>query len=254
MFVLEDPGVGVVDETACRPEARAGLMSDLGLLPIIQVVWGASSYLAQTCAVGVGIFLGGNFDGGEVGRSPERPSLSACSAWLPLVMRMRRWREARIGQGLGDAGEQLDLLVGDGLRRSSTMRSCFSGGDGRQMKALEAGDQRAAEAGEAVAVGEDGFALDFVELLADLLGGVFVVVEVGDEGGDGALEVDVVFPEGVVGVDEQGLAGGKSGGGWSLGHGDFVSGFKVTKALAICGSLGGRDSPRRTRRTEGDCL
>jgi hypothetical protein len=31
------------------------------------------------------------------------------------------------------------------------------------------------------------------------------VVEIGDEAGDGALEVDVVFPKSVVGVDEQGL-------------------------------------------------
>jgi hypothetical protein len=36
---------------------------------------------------------------------------------------------------------------------------------------------------------------------------VDAVIEVGDEAGDGALEVDVVFPEGVVGVDEQGLPG-----------------------------------------------
>ena len=31
------------------------------------------------------------------------------------------------------------------------------------------------------------------------------------EGRDGAFEVDVVFPEGVVGVDEKGLAGGERG-------------------------------------------
>ena len=67
------------------------------------------------------------------------------------------------------------------------------------------------EAGEAVAVGEDGFALDGVEGLADFGGGVLVVVEIADERGDGALEVDVVFPEGVVGVDEEGLAGGELG-------------------------------------------
>ena len=36
-----------------------------------------------------------------------------------------------------------------------------------------------------------------------------MVVQEGDEVGDGALEVDVVFPERVVGVDEQVLAGGK---------------------------------------------
>jgi hypothetical protein len=60
-------------------------------------------------------------------------------------------------------------------------------------------------------VGEDGLALDLVELEADLVGGIFVVIEAGDEGGDGALEVDVVFPEGVVGVEEQGLSREGSG-------------------------------------------
>ena len=64
-------------------------------------------------------------------------------------------------------------------------------------------------------MGQDGFALDSVEGQAHLGGGVLVVVEVADEGGDGALEVDVVFPQRVVGVDEQGLAGRE------LGHGDY---------------------------------
>jgi hypothetical protein len=33
------------------------------------------------------------------------------------------------------------------------------------------------------------------------------MIQKGDEMRDGALEVDVIFPERVVGVDEQGLAG-----------------------------------------------
>ena len=60
-------------------------------------------------------------------------------------------------------------------------------------------------------MGEDGFALDGVEGLADFGRRVFVVIQIADEGGDGALEVDVVFPEGVVGVDEEGLAGRELG-------------------------------------------
>ncbi len=42
-------------------------------------------------------------------------------------------------------------------------------------------------------------------MLADLFRGVNAVVEVGDKGGDGAFEVDVVLPQGVIGVDEEGL-------------------------------------------------
>jgi hypothetical protein len=46
------------------------------------------------------------------------------------------------------------------------------------------------------------------------------VIEVGDEAGDGALEVDVVLPEGVVGVDEQGLVGRSADGlAWELSSG-----------------------------------
>ena len=58
---------------------------------------------------------------------------------------------------------------------------------------------------------EDGFAFHGVEGFADLRGRVLLVVQIADEGGDGALEVDVVLPQRVVGVDQQGLAGGEGG-------------------------------------------
>ena len=54
-----------------------------------------------------------------------------------------------------------------------------------------------------------------------------MVIEVADEGGDGALEVDVVFPERVVGVDEQGLA-------WrEAGHGSMVKAASVVNLKFI---------------------
>jgi len=55
------------------------------------------------------------------------------------------------------------------------------------------------------------FALDLVEFFPDLLSRVLLVVHVGDKGGDGALEVNVVFPKGVVGIDQEGLAGREMG-------------------------------------------
>ncbi len=61
-------------------------------------------------------------------------------------------------------------------------------------------------------MGEDGGVLDAVEMAADLFCGVDAVIEVGDEAGDRALEVDVVLPEGVVGVDQQGLVDGDGAG------------------------------------------
>ena len=43
-------------------------------------------------------------------------------------------------------------------------------------------------------MGEDSGVLNLVEVAADLFGGVDAMVEVGDEAGDRALEVDVVLP------------------------------------------------------------
>ena len=63
------------------------------------------------------------------------------------------------------------------------------------------------EAVQAVAVLHDAFALDVVEHFAHLLGRKFVMIQKRDEARDRALEVDVVFPERVVGVDEEGLGG-----------------------------------------------
>ncbi len=57
-----------------------------------------------------------------------------------------------------------------------------------------------------IAVGENSRVFDAVEMAADLLGGVDAVIEVRDEAGDRALEVDVVLPQSVVGVDQQSLA------------------------------------------------
>jgi len=49
----------------------------------------------------------------------------------------------------------------------------------------------------------DGGTLAEVEVLANFFVGVDTMIEIGDEGGDGALKVDVVLPERVVGVEEK---------------------------------------------------
>ena len=61
---------------------------------------------------------------------------------------------------------------------------------------------------KSVAVGTDGVVLDLIEMASHLFGSVDAMIEIGDEARDRALEVDVVLPEGVVGVDEKGLVGG----------------------------------------------
>ena len=66
-------------------------------------------------------------------------------------------------------------------------------------------DQRMRETVQPVAVFHDAFALHVVEHFAHLLGRELVVIQKRDKARDRALEVDVVLPERVVGVDEEGL-------------------------------------------------
>jgi hypothetical protein len=61
---------------------------------------------------------------------------------------------------------------------------------------------------KSVAVGTDGVVLDLIEMASHLFGCVDAMIEVGDETGNRTFEVDVVLPESVVGVDEEGLVGG----------------------------------------------
>jgi hypothetical protein len=101
-------------------------------------------------------------------------------------------------------------MVGDGLGEAYDAGVLF-GSDGGVGQLLKAGDERAAEALETVAVGGDGGVLAEVEVLADLFSSMDAVVEVGDERGDGLLEVDIVLPERVIGVYKEGLTGCKAG-------------------------------------------
>src|SRR5260370_12559549 len=61
------------------------------------------------------------------------------------------------------------------------------------------------EAVQAVAVLDDGFSLHVVQHQANHLGRVLAMVEERYKLGDRPLEIDVVFPECVIGIDEQSL-------------------------------------------------
>jgi len=112
---------------------------------------------------------------------------------------------AEVGECRVDVRQKLDLLIGDGLGEAFDAPVLLVGKRGVS-QLFEAGDQRTAKAVQAIAVGENSIVLDTVEVFADLFCGVDAVIKVRDEAGDRALKVDVVFPESVVGVDQQCLA------------------------------------------------
>jgi len=195
------------------------------------------------------VFLGQNLDRGEVGCEAGAPELAGLLFRVAFGDEDEAMAGGQIGEGWGDVGEELDLLIGDGLGEAFNAAMLFFG-EGDVGELLEAGDERVAEAMQAVAAGEDGRVLDAVEVATDLFGGVDTVIEVGDEAGDRALEVDVVFPERVVGVDEQSLIGCAAEGlVWELvgsglilgGHTLIIRWFGaafVTKVPLICHAWG----------------
>ena len=106
---------------------------------------------------------------------------------------MSRWREARSLECFFDLRKKFNLLLGYGAGETDDALTLFIV-HWLWAETFETGDKRASEARQAVAVREDGFALDGVEGLANLSGGVFVVIEIADECSDSAFEIDVVFP------------------------------------------------------------
>ena len=103
-----------------------------------------------------------------------------------------------------NAGKKLDLLLGDGLGEAFNATVLFVC-HGNVAELFEAGDQRPAEAVKPVTVCAYSVVLDSVEVAADFFRSVNSVIKIGDEAGDGTLEVDVVFPKSVVSIDQQGL-------------------------------------------------
>ena len=97
-------------------------------------------------------------------------------------------------------------MLCNGLDEAEDAR-VFLRGDRRVRQLLEAGHQRAAKALEAVAVRRDRCVLHAVQVGADLLGSVGAVVVLGDKRRNRALDINIVLPQRIVGVEEQGLAG-----------------------------------------------
>ena len=97
---------------ACRPAARAGLMSDFGLLPTIQVESCARSYFSTTLRVGSRILSRPRFRSRRnILFSPERSTFPDCSATAPLVSRIRRWRCERYCSVSRNFGKKFDRMV-----------------------------------------------------------------------------------------------------------------------------------------------
>ena len=181
-------------------------MSDLGLLPIIQVVGGVTAVLGGERTVGVVMLFRQHLDFAEEGR--ETGSLQLVMLLLPISLgdEQNAVPGRKIGERVGHAGQQFDLLLGNGVREAVDACAFFFR-EWRIAELFKAKSKRLTEALQPVAMCRNGGAFDRIQVAAHLGGAVHAVVKIRDEGGNRPLEVDVVLPQRIVSVDEQCLTG-----------------------------------------------
>jgi hypothetical protein len=204
LIMLEHPGVGMVHVDRVKTGGKRGI--DVGARTIADhpgAFWSECMAL-DDLAIRIGVLLGGDFNGGEVHMNP------GAVEFLLLLLRISFGDQDQtmpLGEGgecFGHAREQLDCLIDDRLREAGDALPLFTGG--RRFREFgEAVEQGTLEAGHAVSVRSYGRVLAAVQYLPNLGGCVSVMIEIADESGDGAFEIDVVFPQRVVGIDQQGL-------------------------------------------------
>src|SRR5947209_12415535 len=112
---------------------------------------------------------------------------------------------AEVSERLRNPRHELDRLLG--YSACDSMDSLVqSWSDGLNRKPLEGVDQRNHETLQPIAVLLDPFSFHLVQDLAHLLRRKFLMVQKRNEAGDGPLEINIVFPERVISINEQGLA------------------------------------------------
>ena len=216
--VFEDPCVFVNKEDGMQTGGERGVDVALGAVADHPAGLRREVVALHYGAIGVGVFFGDDFYGGEVLGEAGALQLTGLLALVSLGHQNDTVARGQVSEGFFYAGEQLNIVLvnnaGKAVDTVDVLVGCGAGG-----QALITRNKRPAEAVEPIAVGEDGLVLNGVEVLANFGRGVRFVIEPGDEVGDGTLKVNVVFPERVVGVEKQSLAGRE------LRHGSMVSEF-----------------------------
>jgi hypothetical protein len=109
-----------------------------------------------------------------------------------------------IFQCLWNVGQEFDRLLRNRAGKSFNLCMQF-GRDWIDAEAFECIYERVSKAVQAVAMLYDALPLHVIQDFPYLLWRKFVMIQERNEARDGAFEVDVVFPEGVVGIDQQSL-------------------------------------------------
>ena len=116
-------------------------------------VAGFAAVMGGDGEIGLGMLFVEDLYGGEVGREAGAFELAGLLGLISFGDEDEAVAGGEVGEGGGDVGEELDLMVGDGLGEAFDAAMLLFG-EGDVGELLEAGDEGVAEAVEAVAVGE----------------------------------------------------------------------------------------------------
>ena len=144
-FVLEDPCEVVGDKDGVESSGEGGV--DIGARAVADhpSEAGFAAVVAGEREVGFVVLLGQDFDGGEVGGQSRAAKFIGLFVGIAFGDEDEAVACREVGEGFGDVGEELDLLLGDGLSEAGDAVVLF-GGDGGVAELLEAIDERTAEA------------------------------------------------------------------------------------------------------------
>ena len=142
-------------KTAFSPAESAGLMSERGLLPIIQVQAGSQEWWAATLGRPPVCFCVATSTEAKWPKEAGAHESAGLLDWIALRDEDQAVAGGEIGQGVRDAGEKFNLMVSNGLGEAEDAGVLF-GGDRGLGELLEAVDQRAAEAPQSVTMGGNG--------------------------------------------------------------------------------------------------
>jgi hypothetical protein len=152
------------------------------------------------------VLFGQHFDSAEVGRQARPLQFARLLILVALCDKDKTMTGREMRQGLSDSRKKFDLVIRYGLGEADDALVLIRGN--RSVRQLfEAVNKGAAKTMEAIAVRRNRGSFTVIEVFTNLLGGVAVVIQIGDKRGDCALEVDIVLPKRVVSVDEQCLTG-----------------------------------------------
>ena len=221
--MLEHPCEVVGDEDSVKSGCKCGV--DVGLWAVADHprCTGVAGVMTGDSAVGITVLFSKNFDCGEVRSKAGALKLVGLLGVISFGDKDEAMPGGEVGECDLDGGEKLDLMFGDGLSEAKDALVLFWC-DGSVGELFEAVDERATETVEPVAVGRNRGVFAVVKMLANLLGRVDTMVEIRDERCDSAFEIDVVFPQRVVCVDEQGLVGGAAVGLLEVAHIPIIEG------------------------------